>query len=108
MELRPEVSIVGKSKPSSGSGERSAGARSSPYRRVVADAGGAEDDAPEPDAGEEMDLGESSAVVAGDVSDVAVVDEAIGDDAGSDGASKPVGAEWIILDIERRHRPASL
>jgi hypothetical protein len=108
-EVRPKVPLV--SKPSSFAcrAERLARTGTGPNRSVVWPASTAESQAPDPDAGEEMALGELAEVVGAHVLDASGVNDAIGDVSGGDEVAEPAGCIFINLVVVGglRHGQAS-
>lgn len=100
---RPKVARVFEACLEAGDAEGPTGAGAGPNRSIICPAREAEAQAPEPDASEEMALGESSKVVGLDFLDAAVVDDPMGYDPLFDQVAQPRGLLAVVLVVVGGH-----
>lgn len=108
LPFRPEVPLVIKPKALACLGDRLARAAAAPDGSIVGPSGLPESEGPEPDAGEEVGLGESPEIVGADVFDRAGVDGAGGKVSGDDEPVEPsccLRVEFVVVGIWQDRSP---
>jgi hypothetical protein len=101
--LRPEVPLVGKSKPAAGRAERLARATAGPDRAVVRPTGETQRVRPRADACEEVALVIADKLLWRDIADIPFVDVAGSNQTRGDQVAQPLGRVRVVLVVPGSH-----